>query len=353
MRYCIFRSDRIGDLILTLPMAEAIKRSDPSAHVTYCVQEYTRSLLSLASGIDDVITIRGRDLDGRLRRFADVLRGHEFDCAVFAYPRPRLAIAAALAGIPQRIGSRYRWYAPLFTHRRHEHRRDGQAHEMDFNLGLLEEIGIATPADLQPVLNVGDAEREAGRAVLRRMNIDSCTNDNAGFPCIMLHPGSGKSAKDWPVEYFAALARRLREEFPELHLLVTGTRDELPLMEAVSGDDAHIHILREPVSLDVLAGLLSWARLFIANSTGPLHIAAACRVPVLAFYPFGRAVNARRWGPRTAHATVLSPEADPSCSACLRRSCKIHDDMRRISVSDAFEAAHHLVPDVFSRKGRF
>lgn len=349
MRYCIFRSDRIGDLILTLPMAEAIKRNDPAAHVTYCVQEYTHPLLSLASGIDDVIAIGGRDLDGGVHRFASVLRGRAFDCAVFAYPRPRLAIAAALAGIPQRIGSGYRWYAPLFTHHRHEHRRDGQAHEMDFNLGLLEEIGIPIPADLRPILHVGEEEREAARAVLRRMNIDSCTNDISGFPCIMLHPGSGGSAKDWPVDYFAAFARRLREEVPELHLLVTGTRAELPLMEAVAGDDAHIHVLREDVSLDVLAGLLSGARLFIANSTGPLHIAAACHVPVLAFYPFGRAVNARRWGPRTPHATVLSPEADPSCRACLRGACKTHDDMHRISVTDALNAAYLLVPDVFAR----
>ena len=128
MQYCIFRTDRIGDLVLTLPMAEAIKRSDPAARVTFCVQEYTRPLLSLAFHIDDVIAIGGRDPDGGVRRFASMLRERRIDCAVFAYPRPRLVLAAALARIPVRIGTGYRWYSPLLTHRRAERRRDGDSH---------------------------------------------------------------------------------------------------------------------------------------------------------------------------------------------------------------------------------
>lgn len=370
MHYCIFRTDRIGDLILTLPLAEAIKRADPGARVTFCVQEYTRPLLSLSPHIDDSIAIGGRDLDGGVRRFASMLREQSIDCAVFAYPRPRLALAAAFAGIPMRIGSRYRWYSPFFTHRRAEHRRSGDSHEMEYNLRLLEESGITVPADLRPTLRpalrIDAARRASALAVLRRAGIDITAIDHAVAdserPVItdskaegkvgsndaaasfaVLHPGSGGSARDWPAENFAEMAQALLAEYPSLQILVTGTHAELPLLETVSGGDARIHLLREEVPLDILAAVLAEARVFVSNSTGPLHIAAACGVPVLGFYPFGTAVNARRWGPRAEHTAVLSPAPDPACGDCRAGDCPTHDDMRRISVSDAIAAVNELL----------
>lgn len=337
MHYCIFRTDRIGDLVLTLPMAEAITRCDPSARVTFCVQEYTRPLLSLASHVDDVIAIGGRDLDGGVRRFASTLRERKIDCAIFAYPRPRIALAAALAGVPERVGSHYRWYAPLFTRRRAEHRRSGDKHEMEYNLRLLEEIGIAVPGGLRPSLVVDTMRRSAARDVLQRAGIDPTAS------LIAVHPGSGGSARDWPADRFAELAAGLHAEIPLLQILVTGTPAELPLMETVAAGDARIRLLREKLPLDLLAAVLAEAKLFISNSTGPLHIAAACGVPVLGFYPFGRAVNARRWGPRAERAAVLAPISNPSCPACRTGDCSVHDDMRRIPVADALGTARELL----------
>ncbi|MBE0643222.1 MAG: glycosyltransferase family 9 protein [Bacteroidetes bacterium] len=337
MHYCIFRTDRIGDLVLTLPMAEAIKRSDPAARVTFCVQEYTRPLLSLDPNIDNIIAIGGRDLDGSVRRFASLLREKQIDVAVFAYPRPRLALAAALARIPIRIGTGYRWYSPLFTRRRAEHRRSGDKHEMEYNLRLLEETGIAVPADLHPALHIDADHRAIAKDMLGRAGID------AGTPFVVLHPGSGGSARDWPAERFAEFAQGLLAVHPTLQLLVTGTATELPLMETVAGGDERIHLLREQLPLDILAAVLAEARLFVSNSTGPLHIAAACGVPVLGFYPFGTAVNARRWGPRAERSAVLSPTPDPACTPCQRGDCPEHDDMRRIPVAEALAAVRGLL----------
>jgi heptosyltransferase-3 len=114
-------------------------------------------------------------------------------------------------------------------------------------------------------------------------------------------------------------------------------------MEAVSGGDPRIHLLREQFPLDILAAVLTQARLFVSNSTGPLHIAAACGVPVLGFYPFGNAVNARRWGPLAERGAVLSPTPDPTCTACRSGDCPSHDDMRRIPLSEALAAARELL----------
>ncbi len=342
MHYCIFRTDRIGDVVLTLPMAEAIKRHDPSARVTFCVQEYTRPLLSLSPHIDDIIAIGGRDLDGGVRRFASVLSERKIDCAVFAYPRPRLILAAARARIPMRIGTGYRWYSPLLTHRRAEHRRSGDRHEMEYNLGLLEEAGVTVPPDLRPVLEIDSPRRTAARTALGQAGIDP----SSAF--IVLHPGSGGSAKDWPAERFTELAASLLAEDDALQILVTGSRAEHSLMQSVAERDARIRVLREQLPLDVLAAVLAEARVFVSNSTGPLHIAAACGVPVLGFYPFGIAVNARRWGPRTACAAVLTPPADPECGDCRSGDCALHDDMRRIPAAAAAAEVRILLADRLS-----
>ena len=140
--YGIFRTDRIGDLILTLPMAEAIRQHDADARITFVVQEYTRSIAALNPFIDDIISIPARDLSGGIAAFSRILRDQRFDAAFFAYPRPRLAFAARLAGIPLRAGIAYRWYSFLFTHRRREHRHPSRLHERDYNLRLLESAGI-------------------------------------------------------------------------------------------------------------------------------------------------------------------------------------------------------------------
>ena len=338
-RYCIFRTDRIGDVVLTLPMAEALTRHDPEAHVTVCVQEYTGELAALCPFVDEVISIPGRDLARDRAGWPQVLREREFDAALFAFPRPRLARAAQRARIPVRVGTAFRWYAPLFTHRVHEHRQPSVMHERDYNLNLLRSIDIPVPDNLLPKLDIPSALREEARAVVAASGIRD------GRPYGVLHPGSGGSAKDWPPERFAELAFTLVSVNPDLQLLLTGSASERALLERVQQDaGSQVHLLERPVPLAQLAGILEGAVFTVANSTGPLHIAAAAGTPVLGLYPFERVTHPRRWGPLGPRAAVLTPDPEAQCSDCLRGRCRRHDDMLRISAHAAFTALMALDP---------
>jgi ADP-heptose:LPS heptosyltransferase len=339
----MFRTDRIGDLVLTLPAAEAIRRRHPGARVTFMVQEYTRELALRSPFIDEVIAISDRDTRD-VRGCARMLAERGFTHAVFAYPRPGLARAAWRAGIAMRIGTGYRWYSLLFTDRIREHRHDAARHESAYTLRLLVPLGVEADEASPPRLRVFDADAEAARTVLAASGIGE------GQPFITMHPGSGGSAKDWSAERFGALARAMRAEDSATHVLVTGTRSERALMEQVARDGGEgVHLLAGDVQLPVLSAVLSKTMLFLSNSTGPLHIAAAHGVPIVGFYPFETACHPRRWGPIGTQSRVLAPEPDASCRDCARGRCSQHDDMARIAVGDALAAVHALRVEALSQ----
>ncbi len=335
---CIFRTDRIGDLILTLPAAEAAKRAIPGARVTMCVQEYTAPLASMSPAVDDVIAIRDRDLDGGVADFVRLLRDRNFDAAVFAYPRPRLAWAAFRAGIRIRSGTAYRWYSRLFTHRVREHRRDSRRHESEYALSLLDRIGIPVrPAPL-PRLLLPEGADESG---FTRSEI---LKDAVGGRFIIIHPGSGGSAKDWSPRNFGLLARMLKDRFSDFSIIITGTGTERGLMEEVQRHSkGAARAVPDSATLPEFVRLCSRAGLLAANSTGPLHIAAALGVPVLGFYPFFKPCNPRRWGPLGENTAVLTPPLESGCPTCLRENCEAHDRMDRITVESALFAATKLL----------
>lgn len=340
MHVVVFRTDRIGDLVLTLPAAEAIHRRNPGARVTFVVQEYTRELALRAPFIDEIISISERDTRD-VRACARMLEGHGFTHAVFAYPRPGLARAARRAGIPVRIGTGYRWYSPYFTDRIREHRHDAARHESAYTIGLLAPLGVTADEAPPPRLHVFAADADAARAVLAASGIGD------GEPFVTMHPGSGGSAKDWSAARFGALARALRAEDSATPVLVTGTRSERALMEQVAREGgAGVHVLAGDVQLPVLSAVLSKTMLCLSNSTGPLHIATAHGVPVVGFYPFETACHPRRWGPIGTQSRVLMPASEAGCRDCARGRCALHDDMARISVDDAREAVRSLRAEV-------
>lgn len=337
--YCIFRTDRIGDLVLTLPMAGAIKRHDAQARVTFCVQERTADIARMCPLIDGTIAIPDRDIDTTPAGFVRELRAHAFDVALFAYPRPRIAAAAARAGIPLRAGTGFRAYSLFFNARVYDHRRSGMLHERDYNLRLLDRIGIPGFPAPESVLHVpADSARQAGD-FLSLAGEGVWRND-----FIVIHPGSGGSAKDWSVRNFGLFGQQFLRKFPIFKILISGTKLEHGMMlelKDLIGDGAAV--LPRPAPLPVLCGVMERSALVIANSTGPLHLAAALGVPVLGLYSVRREYHPRRWGPLGSATAVLTPPPDPACPDCRQEPCAAHDDMERIAVDDALTAASRLL----------
>jgi heptosyltransferase III len=316
-------------------MVVALKAQYPAVSVSFLVRTYTRDLVAYDPGIHRVLT---SDAGGAAKSFWSLvreLRQARFDAAVVASPTLRTALLVRCAGIPIRVGTGYRWYSALFNRRVYEHRKTAAKHEAEFNVSLLSALGVQTSAPVRAVLTVPDSARQAAERIRRSKGFGPADQ------VVVLHPGSGGSARDWRAENFGRLARKLSEA--GARVIVTGGRGEEALVaRACKASGLTLATSVGEMDLLTLAAFLSSASLFVSNSTGPLHIAAAVGIPVIGFYPPIIQCSPRRWGPLAERKVIFEADAT-HCVRCKGGPCQGDDCMEMISVEDVAEAARGLL----------
>ncbi len=328
-RFLLSRTDRLGDLVLSTPAATALKKEFPEAEVFFLARDYAAEILDLHPHVDGVLRVDSLGEAMRAKPLAKLLRSYDFDAVLALYPRPELAWAFYRAGIPLRIGTGYRWFSGLFNQRVYEHRKDARRHEAEYNLQLLRPLGIA---DARVEFHYRfDALHELALA-------EKMSQWHLAEPYVVLHPGSGSSARDWPLEHFAVLAAYLSLE-RKLQVVLTGATNEKALTEFMQTQTAGSAIdLAGRLNLTELAGVLRHAALFVGNSSGPLHIARMMATPVLAFYPPITACRPERWGPYSCRQDVLMSREE-ECRRCRNKQTRVCACMRDITVAAAIAKA--------------
>ena len=328
----VIRTDRIGDVILTLPTIEALKQNFPGARVAMLLNSYTAGLVE---GIADALIYHGETAPKPFFEMLVELRLARFDAAVVAFPRFRIALLLWLAGIPIRVGTGYRWYSFLFNKKIFEHRKAAEKHEAEYNLSLLKGLGCAIPSKPTAKIIISEQERKTASNIRQSMGITDADR------LVLLHPGSGGSARDWKSDNFALLAAELKKR--GFYVVITGGKSETHLVQSVAqaaGEGVKSFV--SSLSLKEFAAFIQTAKLFVANSTGPLHIAAAVQTPVIGFYAPVRVMSPERWGPLTDKKVIFVP--DPAqCPRCQGGECQGNDCMRQITVKQVLEAALTLV----------
>jgi ADP-heptose:LPS heptosyltransferase len=292
----VVRPDRIGDVMLTTPVFTALRHAWPDARVGALVRPIVAPLLEGNPDVDAVVLEHGQPL-GELTR---ELRAGGWGTSLHCFLTPRTVLAATLAGIPLRVGPASKLAALLLNRRVVQHRSRSARHEADYNLELLQPLGI--PFARYPTrLVLSDAEREGGRRHLAELGL------GRGRPVVGIHPGSGNSAGRWPLDRFAALSDRLVASGERVVLTYGPGETDLPdAMRAAMR--ASVPIVRPGgVTLRQMAALIAALGLFVTNSTGPLHIAVALEVPTVSFFGLTPATRPARWGPYAPGHVVLTP----------------------------------------------
>jgi heptosyltransferase-2 len=322
----VIRTDRIGDLVLTTPLFEALKTNYPRLTVTALVNDYARPILENNPFVDHVITYSPGDQNSLL----DTLKEKHFNVAMLVYPRFRLAWLTYRAGIPVRIGTAYRWYSFFFTHKIHQHRKRGDRHELEYNLEILTPLGLKVQGIL-PSIFLSKSELQAAEQLWQRHGLKP--EDLK----VVIHPGGGRSSLRWSENNFAELAWKVYRELGG-KIILTGTENERSLTEQISRKlPDEVTDLTGKLNLRELAAVLSKTNLIITNSTGPMHMAAALGVKVVALFCPIRTASPVRWGPcGDGHQALLPPVTPCHCSVdrCRRGSC-----MDLITVEEVFQLA--------------
>ena len=317
-RLLISRTDRAGDLLLTLPVFAAARAAWPSIRLIAHVRSYTAPLLRGQAEIDEILIDHGQPGLSGLRRLVCSFRRVAPDAAVIVHPAPRVLLAAWFAGIPVRVGRASNAWQFLLNRPLVQHRSRNERHEYQYNLGLLSGLGLQPP-DLSPRLHLRPEAVSAGRALLMVAGWDPAT----ASATVCVHPGHGGSANNLQPGQYLDLCRRLLDRGRSV--VLTFGPGEDALLEVFRGI-AHprLHLITSAPDLEVLAGVLHHVRAFAGGSTGPLHLAAALEKPTVAFFPPRPSMTPRRWGPAGNPALVCIPAVDscPSrCEGCCHHPC--------------------------------
>ena len=329
--YIVARTDKIGDLVLSLPVAEAIKDSNSAARVTFVVSPVTMDLARACPFIDDVIPYEESGTSPhRITRLAREMRKRKPGVGICLRPTFRVALAMVLAGISTRAGTAYRYYSALFNRPVREHRRFAERHELEYNLGILAAVLKIKDRPYLPRIVVPEASKLYARKALAERGLVE-----KGF--VIVHPGSAKSARNLPLAAYARVADAIEADL-RVRVLVTAGKDQADIVAEM---DSHrktksLALVGAPTLLD-LVGVIGAARLFISGSTGPMHLASAVGTPTLSFFSPVRSCSPRRWQPTGSHTRIIMPPV-AECPTCIGRRCEYYDCMQRIDPNEVILA---------------
>ena len=291
----VVRTDRLGDMVLTLPLCDRIKKRFPQAELTLIARKYVEPLLLESPALTNYLFI-----DDYKKGIRDIFKQNKFDAAFFPRPRFEEAFEGFRSKIPLRAGSGYRAYSIFFNNRVYMHRKKSSMHEAEHNLYLLSSI---TKEKYKPVLVKPAVQEQSMYKVKEILNSDGL---NSSDDFVIIHPGSGGSAYDWSAENFGKLANIITQK-TDYKIVLTGIEPEKKQCKIVQDNCKNAINICSKLSLSELIALISFAKLLVANSTGVLHIAAALDIPVAGLYPNTLHISQKRWGPYTENAIIFNP----------------------------------------------
>jgi lipopolysaccharide heptosyltransferase II len=337
-RFIVVRTDRVGDVILSTPVLEAIKSRFPHSHLTMLVSAYTADVVKNNPHLDDVII---DDCDNKHKgiwgmfKLAREVRSKDFDVSILLKPTPRLALMLFWAGIRHRIGTGYRFYQVFFNHRVYVHRKMNLRHETEYNLDLLGPLGIHSRKIL-PRIYLKTEEELFAKGIWDQFKI------TAEDTVVVIHPGSGHSSLNLPAKRFSQAADKLAEEI-SAKVIFTGSEEEKGLVDSIkSRMDNQVFDISGRTNLRQLAAILKRSDLVITNSTGPMHLAAALGTPTVAIFCPIFSAGPIRWGPYGEGHEVVSPPV-PVCEKCRPEKCPHYDCMEKIKADHIVSKALFLV----------
>jgi lipopolysaccharide heptosyltransferase I len=306
MKLAIVKLSSLGDVIHALPVARALRRARPDAHLTWIVEAREYALLKDHPDLDVVVPVDtrlwrrliwrpagARQVVGKVARLTSRIRSARFDVAIDLQGLMKSGLLMAYTGAPLRIGfsadhCRERLNC-LFTNRRV--RPPARAvHVVDQYLSLLVPLGVEPgPVEFHvpiPALAERRMDEFLGEQGVKRHDL-----------LVAINPGAGRDNKRWPVAHFRRLADRLAQE-PDVRVLLLWGPDEIHMARQIR-DGLHPRaILAPPTDLHELAALLRRSALMVANDTGPLHLAAALGTATVGLFGPTRAERNGPYGPR-------------------------------------------------------
>lgn len=307
----------IGDIVIITPVFASLRHYYPEARITAVVNKGTEGILADNPHVDNVLPLRrfpGFFRDGwEQLRFLRDIRRQRFDLVLELTGNDRGAFTGYVSGAPRRFGFASKKIKKfdrhvLYTDLVHS---NGATHIVHDQLRMIEHLGHA-PVTTEPAVFWSEEEYESCRGILQEKGV--AAHDRYA----VIHPTLFARYREWKSEECAALCEYLHDTWNIRPVLVCGTveseRKFIERVEQLSNGRAVNLAGRLP--LRQLIALIGNAVLFVGVDSGPMHIAAAAKTPVVAL--FGPQ-NQRRWGPFGEGHSVVQKSWE--CVPCRKKGC--------------------------------
>ena len=338
----------LGDLLMTTPLLAVIRCNYPRASIAYVASTWSRVVPEHHPAVDMVIDcgtvgLRGRSSLRDYVKLAMLLRKQRFDLAFVLDRSPLLALLPLLAGVPRRVGLDSQGRGFSLTDRvAVSYSPAHLEHEVDSYLRLARALDLVVE---QPRMRFEPTEQER-RAVAATHS--SFRPRVAVFPGGGSNPGMELTAKRWPLERYRAVVSKLIQEMHAQVVLLGGPDDVSLVQSLLDGlevpEEALLNLAGK-TSFGQMAAQLAQCALFIGNDSGPMHLAAAVNIPVIAI--FGP-TSPQEYGPYPLddpHHIALwhHPTGQPCFFLGKMQSCTHCTCMQAVTVDEVWHAAQRLI----------
>lgn len=335
MKIVVRAPNWIGDAVLALPALTQLRQNAPGAEIWVAAHGWVRELFEENPLVDGAIALPSgsgwRIFFEAVRR----LKPHRFDAGLLLTNSFSSALLFTAAGISERWGYSRDGRRLLLTRSFRPESTAPPKHQVLYYSHLISALGFGSSIP-EFVFPLQEKDIQAAQDLLDSRGVVH------GKTRVVLNPGAFYGpAKRWPAEKFSRLASRLQKCL-DADIIITGSSAEAPLAREISeGMTEKPHLLTGATSLRTLVGVLALADLVVSNDSGPMHIANALKIPLVAvFGPTDQRVT----GPYQPPSRVIRKEV--SCWPCSHRKCPTdHGCMNGISTEEVAEACQELLAD--------
>lgn len=273
-RLLVLRFSSLGDVVLTSAALDALRRAWPETEIVFATKSVFADLVRPSPHVTRVIAMENGE--GALS-FARTLREVQADAILDLHSNNRSRALRMLVRGPKRrvVWSKRPFVDNLAVRLRLRPYRAAMTISERYHRAVEALVGAPVVRG-EMRLWVAPAHRAEADAILASEAIDGTK------PLVGISPGATAETKRWPAERFGELARRLVAGGAQV--IVTGSKGEAHLAAAIRAAEPAAHDLTGRCGIGPLGGLISRCGVFVANDSGPMHMARALLVPTLAFF---------------------------------------------------------------------
>ncbi|MBV6479851.1 MAG: hypothetical protein HGGPFJEG_02655 [Ignavibacteria bacterium] len=334
-RILIIKLAAIGDSILIIPLLRTLKKNFPQSEITFVCSQINISVIKKIPYVDKVIDCNVHSFLKNpvlFVKFIKDLRSVKYDVIIDAGQWERInAIFSMLSKSEYTIGFKtekqlkHFGYDSVIPHLRNKH-------ELENFLDLLVPLGInITEEDKKLEYFLNSEDYKFAEGFWKEHEFENRT-------VICLHPGCGENGlpREWAVQNYIDLGKRLVKYDENLRILITGAVHEMERCKMIAdGISRNVINTAGRFELNNVVALVQKVKLIVCSNTGMLHIASCVGTKTMGLHG---PTNPAKWGSYNKNSVLI--QSDKFCSPCLYLGhdygCQMPQCMAHISVDDVF-----------------